>query len=259
MRFSRARSIAALGIATLAVAMFAPGAANATQQHPLSTAGLHPTVRGLTPDAAQPIQFTNFGAAYFSFPGNHGGLASASATFTMPATWSCQSNTDEEWLLPGIWVLNEDGQLTQQVDVNFNCHEGTLFMGDEIEAGGRIDQGTVKVNNGDRIEASLSETSRKTIGTIRDLTTGASVQVAGKRATNDFTVFIGEAGPTLFGISRVPSFSFIPFSKVQINGQYLGDQNPKRYELESDGVTVQIKTSPLFGDGDAFRTSFAHH
>jgi hypothetical protein len=252
--------ISAVAATTLGYGLIATGSAGATSAHPLGTAGLHPTVPGFSAsDVRSTTSVTNFGAAYFSFPGNHGGVASAGATFTMPKTWSCARATDEEWLLPGIWVLDESGVLSQQVDVNFNCHEGALFMGDEIEAGKAIDQGTVQVNNGDRIEASLTETASQTTGALRDLTTGTSVQVIGKPAKHDFTVFVGDAGPTLFSISKVPTFTSIAFTNVQINGQYIGDETPTRYELESDGVTVQIKTSALTGDGDTFRTSFAHH
>jgi hypothetical protein len=44
-------------------------------------------------------------------------------TFTMPS-FSCASSSDAEWLLPGIWIFDNNGNLVAQVDVNFNCDSG---------------------------------------------------------------------------------------------------------------------------------------
>ncbi len=75
---------------------------------------------------AKLVPTTNEGAGYWLYPNEVNGLASVSATYTMPS-FSCAHPNDSEWLLPGIWAF-ASGTLTEQVDVNFNCNSGTKLQ-----------------------------------------------------------------------------------------------------------------------------------
>jgi hypothetical protein len=231
------------------------GASNA--HHPLSTRGLTShidlsTLGGRTP-AVPP---TTYGAGYFSYPGeSNQGVSGASATFVMPS-FSCASNQDDEWLLPGIWVYDSGGDMTEQVDVNFNCDGGTLLEESEVGINGSFGT-SISVSPGDTIEASLSESGTATTGTIKDVTTGGTEQVVGSATTSDYTVFIGDTGPSQFGVSGVPTFSKVKFTQAFVNSQYLGDGSAAQYNLRTSH-DLQITAGPL-SLGDAFTTTFKHN
>lgn len=238
------------------VALAAPATAAG---HPTSTAGAHPQVvlphaGGVHPNA-NPT--TNFGAGYFVYPGDANGLASVSATYTMPTT-TCVHPHDYEWLLPGIWVYS-GGSLTEQVDVNFNCNGNNPgYYGDVICITGSACNQSVAVAPGDKIVASLAYTPTHTIGTIRDITAGTSGQVVGGPITTDEVVFVGDEGPSLFGVNVVPRFTRVQFGSVQVNGQYLVDSPfPTAYDLQT-GSDVQIATSAIGANGQSFTTTFKH-
>jgi hypothetical protein len=228
------------------------GASNA--HHPQSTLGLTSHINLSTLGGRTPaVPATSYGAGYFSYPGDSNqGVSGASATFVMPS-FSCASSSDDEWLLPGIWVYNSSGDLTEQVDVNFNCNDGSLFEGSVVEVGGT--EGTsISVSPGDTIEASLSESGTATTGTIKDVTRGFSDQAVGSATTSDETVFIGDTGPSQFSVSGVPTFSKVKFTQAFVNSEYLGDWGPAQYNLRT-AHDLQITGGPL-SLGDAFTTTF---
>jgi hypothetical protein len=248
-------------IACFTLATFSPAKSQDASTTPKNTAGAQVHLPGLPtrpPHVATIVPKTNYGAGYFVYPTDASqNVGSASVTFTIPSI-TCQRQGDNEWLLPGIWVYS-GGNLTQQVDINLNCNNGVLLMQDVICVGAGCDQ-SLTVSPGDRIVATLSETPAGTYGQIHNLTTGQLASASGPAPTSDDTVFVGDEGPSLFGLTRVPTFSTVPFSKVQINGYYLSDSPfPTRYNLATTNNTTQIRTSPIEGDGDHFVTTFNHN
>jgi hypothetical protein len=222
-----------------------------------STAGQHPHMShaSVAGGRLSAVATTNYGAGYFSYPGLANGVAGASTSFKMPAI-TCANAGDKEWLLPGIWVYGS-GSLTEQVDVNFNCNAGVLLQQAVICVDGAGCDQSLTVAPGDKIRASLAYTSTATIGTIKDVTSGQVRQVVGSAVTTDDTVFIGDEGPSLFGVSKVPTFTTQTFKVNQVNGQDLSDWGPARYNLKT-GTPVQIRTGALSA-AQAFVTTFAHN
>ena len=233
------------------------GMASGAATRPKTTAGLHARLSGATAAGGHlsAAASTFYGAGYFSYPGGAEGVSSASTSFKMPVI-HCHNSNDNEWLLPGIWVYDGASNLTEQVDVNFNCNSGALLQEAVICITGTICDDSLTVAPRDTIRASLAYTPTATIGTIKDVTSGVSKQVVGPAVTSDYTVFIGDAGPSLFGVSTVPGFSKIKFSRNQVNSQDLSDWAPLRYNLKT-GTSVQITTGAL-GASQAFATTFAH-
>lgn len=253
-RFRLAAIAAGAAVAAAGALVLAPNASAAT---PRTTAGLHAHIT-LQPGAVpNTVPTTNYGAGFFSYPGAANGTASANVTFKMPSI-SCARPGDSEWLLPGIWVYNSSGNLSQQVDVNFNCNSGTQLLVSVICIQSASCDQSLSIAPGDRVQASLAYTSTATVGTIHDLTSGASAQVVGPAITTDYTIFIGDEGPSLFSVSKVPTFSKVSFSSAYVNGQSIRDAGGVRYNLKT-GPAVQITTGPLTGDGDAFVTTFHHN
>jgi hypothetical protein len=247
----------ALVAATLMFATFgAMTGAGAATRHPLGTAGLQGRIASAAPSAGK-VPTTNYGAGYFTYPAEYDGIASVGATFTVP-TISCQKSGDREWLLPGIWVFDASRNLTEQVDVNLNCNQGSLYQQSAICIQGSCDS-SLTVTPGDVIEASLVYTATDTVGTIRDRTQSTSAQVVGDPITTDYTVFVGDLGPGVFptGTLRVPTFTSVPFSSVQVNGQYLSDWPPVPYSLKT-AAAVQIKTGAI-SHNQNFTTTFQHN
>jgi hypothetical protein len=250
-------AMACIGMASLSPAK----SQYAATSQPKTTAGAQVHVPGLPsapPPVATTVPKTPYGAGYFVYPFSPN-VGSVSATFTLPSI-TCQRQGDYEWLLPGIWVYDTSGNLTQQVDINLNCNNGALVMIDVICIAGVACDESLTVSPGDRIVATLSETPSGTFGQIHNLTTGQIAKVSGPATTSDNVVFVGDEGPSLSTVTRVPTFSTVPFSKVQINGYYLSDSpSPTRYNLATTGTTTQITTSPIEGDGDHFVTTFKHN
>ena len=246
--------------ATAAVALgvtVGTGVASGAATRPTTTAGLHAHLSGATAAGGHlaAVSSSPEGAGYYSYPGGAEGVSSVSTSFKMPAI-HCHNSHDKEWLLPGIWVYDAGGDQTEQVDVNFNCNSGVVLQEAVICITGATCDDSLTVAPRDTIRASLAYTPTATIGTIKDVTSGVSKQVVGPTVTTDYTVFIGDEGPSLFGVSTVPGFSKIKFSRNQVNSQDLSDWAPLRYNLKT-GTSVQITTGAL-GASQAFATTYVH-
>lgn len=235
--------------ATTSARAATPKARNATQVR---------TAAGLQASLAVPS--TSYGAGYFSYPGS-GDVASASVTFTMPA-FSCAHTTDSEWLSPGIWVFDNSGALSQFSGVQFNCNDGALFQGDVMCVDDyAVCDDSLTVQPGDRVVSTLYESSAQTVAAFHDLTSGGTIRISSAPVTDDYTVFIGDLGPSIASsgaVTRVPTFLQVAFSKAQVNGYYLGDWGPTRYNLKTS-LALQERGGALSGDGDAFKTTFVHN
>jgi len=201
-----------------------------------------------------------FGAGFQVITGG-GGVSSASAQFTVPDI-SCHALHDVEAIYPGVWVLDGVGTVKQEVDINAYCVDNVAHVSDAICIVGGTPGcvSNLSVSPGDRIIASFSESAVATQGEIYDLTTNLSDQITNGTAapTPDASVFIGDIGPHLAGYTHVPTFTSIPFSKVQVNGRYLFQNSPEFFSLRTASA-VQVRISSYRQDGDAFVTSYQHY
>lgn len=202
------------------------------------------------------VTSTPYGAGYFAYL-QDGRLASVGATFTVqPIT--CASGDDQEWLLPGIWIYDGDGNLVQQVDVNENCNFGSQELVDVVCLSNGACSTNLHPAPGDVIEATFNESSKGTVGVIRDRTQGTVDRVSGPAFSANRAVFVGDEGTIPFGVLAVPVFDKLQLRLATINGSYLADWHPTRYNLSTRGPTVpgdvQIRTGLL--TTTAFNTIF---
>ncbi|MFL6239880.1 MAG: hypothetical protein ACJ735_10375 [Actinomycetes bacterium] len=248
----RRRTTAVL-VAASALSLFAvTGQASAgTAHHPRSTAGVKAHI-GASPNTPS----TNYGAGYFSYLGT-GNVVSVGATFKAPPV-TCASTSDMEWLLPGIWIYDGGGNLSEQVDVNLNCNSGSQLREDVICLNGVSCDTSLTINPNDKVEVSFTNTPNYSTGVVRDITQHTSATVTGPSQASDYTVFIGDEGPSLFGPTAVPTFTKVGFSIATVNGQYLGDNGPAKYNLKTTSA-VQIATGALNSSGSGFNTTFKHN
>jgi predicted extracellular nuclease len=253
--------LAGLGVAPATVAAADHAAATAPHlaaPQTTSTPGRAVHVEVARPYSAHAATNTAEGAGYSTAPGaTQVGISGASVTFTVPS-FSCASTSDDESLLPGIWVFNTGGalDLSEQINVSLSCTDGVETAQGIVRTGGA--NGIMDVNPGDTIVASLSESWKSTTGTLTDLTNHTSEQGIGAATTTDVYVFIGIAGPTYAGASAVPTFTKIVFSKAQVDGEYLTAWNPTQDDLKT-GTKVQIATGALNAPGDNFGATFKHN
>ena len=230
-----------------------------------STAGLSPQVSlpgasgaqpSAAPDAAAgPIQDAGTSSS-LGAGAERGGVAlvSASATFTLPS-FSCASASDKEWLLPGIWVFTSGGSLVDQVDVNFNCNSGVKLQQGVICINGGTCNQSLHPNPGDVIEAVYVQTASSASGELIDRTQGTSAAATGPLTTGT-AVLEGDMGPSVFGVTQVPTFVSVPFSIATINGFYVADWGPTRLNLQT-GSVVQIAAGAA--KTTSFKTTWKHN
>ena len=210
--------------------------------------------------ASGPDYSNSAGAGYYRYPSQ---VSSVSVTFTAPAV-SCANGNDQEWLSPGIAAWNYNtGTLNPFVGAEFNCNYGSVnFYADAscLNQYAACEGGKLTMSPGDRIEASLSEGTDQTVGTVKDLTTRQSASVTTSTVPGDDVAFVGDTGPSFYGdgVNYTPVFRKQTFTKAQVNGRYVGDWNPNVSDLATNGGVRQIKTAPLSGDGDQFTTKFLH-
>jgi hypothetical protein len=230
-----------------------------------STAGLSAQVSLPGASAAQPSAAPDAAAGPIQTAGTNSSLgagaergavvlASASDTFTLP-TFSCASPSDKEWLLPGIWIFTSGGSVVSQVDVNFNCNSGVKLQQGVICINGGTCNQTLHPNPGDVIEAVYVQTGSTATGELIDRTQGTSAVATGPLATGT-VVFEGDLGPSPFGVTQVPTFVSVPFSVATINGFYVADWGPTRFNLQT-GSFVQITAGAV--KTTSFKTTFVHN
>ncbi len=248
------KRITASTFAALALSLFAVSgpASAAPRNHRKSTVGATAHLAVARPSA---VATTASGAGYFAYPGD-GNDTRVGATFRAPAI-TCASASDFEWLLPGIWIYDDNSNLVQEIDVNLDCDNGEQLRESEICVDGSACDTSLTINPGDVVEVSWSNGPGSSLGTVRDRTQHTVASVSGPKQTNDFTVFVGDEGPTAFGVTAVPTFTKVSFSNVSVNGQYLGDWSPLRYNLKT-ASTTQIAAGAI-SSGLNFTTTFKHN
>ena len=221
-----------------------------------SAAGTAPALK--KPSAARPplihagpTTSTYFGG-YQATPS--GGLASASATFTVPTAKCTPTDVSAdaiEWNgvytdTLGAYAFVEDycTPTGPAYDYNFKTNAGTL-----TEPGAAP---------GDVVVTSLFQSATATEAEIHDLTTNAYWVAANSGNQGDTVVDIGTYNYAAYGFP-IPTFSKIKFSNATVNGDCLGFDSPTQVNAVS-GATVLIQAGGLTttAAGSSFTDKFLH-
>jgi hypothetical protein len=240
--FAALTAMAALGVATLGFAA-AAGAAGAAPRLQKSPARIH------------------FGANSSSYLAGYqvtpsGGLASASATFTVPAVSCTAADTDndaEEF--NGVYT---DTQTTYAFEETYCPFSGPPVYAYAFGtlAGDFIDTGAAP---GDVVVTSLFQSGGATWAEIHDLTNGMYWYANNSANQGDTVVDIGTFNNDQYG-SPVPTFKKIKFTNTTVNGDYLGFDNPAQVDAVNGDGRVLIQTGNLTtsGTGSSFSVTFKH-
>jgi hypothetical protein len=211
----------------------------------------------LLPPAAQndnPVQpafATSLGAGQYTVME----VMTASTTFTFPST-TCASNSDYEWLLPGLWIFDTSGNLVDYIFAEVNCDAGVKNQDFGVCIEGNCKVSKVTPNPGDVFEAVYEQDTTGALGFIDDRTQRATVYRGGAPLSAPNPIFMGDLGPAPFGVSAVPTFSTVPFSISTLDGAYIHDWFPYRFNLQT-GSHVQIKSD--VAKTTSFTTTWYHN
>jgi hypothetical protein len=208
---------------------------------------------GTAPKSQKPPARIRFGANSSPYLAGYqvtptGGLASASATFTVPAV-SCTAadiaNGAEEWT--GAYAF-----------VYAYCTESGPAYGYQLatESGDNVETGAAP---GDVVVTSLFQSGGATWAEIHDLTNGMYWYANNSANQGDTVVDIGTFNNDQYG-SPVPTFKKIKFTNTTVNGDYLGFDNPAQVDAVNGDGRVLIQTGNLTtsGTGSSFSVTFKH-
>jgi hypothetical protein len=173
------------------------------------------------------------------------GLASASATFTIP-TLNCSSDIDDPLYL-GVTTSTDSSAATIRLLCNGTTPTYTYWV---YTPAGMIEE---PATAGDVVVASLFQTASWTEAEIHDLTNGQYwVGNTGSGGTGTGAV-IGVNEP--YSTVPLPQITPTTFSSVQVNGDYLGFENPTQYNLER-GSDKLFTSSALSSNGTQFTVTW---
>ena len=182
-----------------------------------------------------------------------GGLASASATFTVPKL-TCTADEQAEDATLDLGVYTDD--LSVSSFIAMSCGLGGPSYDYYLETpSGYASQ---PATPGDTVVTSLSESPTSTYAEIHDLTNGQYWFDDSTSPLDDTVVDIGSFNFETLNYP-VPTFSTVTLSIATVNGDYLGFDSPTRYNALSGAETV-IKTSGLktSASGSSFSLTFKH-
>lgn len=233
-------AMAALGVATLGFAS-AAGAAGTAPRLEKPPARIHLGANS-----------SPYLAGYQVTPG--GGLASASATFTVPAV-SCTpadiANGADEW--NGVYT----DTLYAYAFVLAYCTSSGPAYAYEVStlAGYFIEPGAAA---GDVVVTSLFQSGGATWAEIHDLTNGMYWYASNTVNQGDTVVDIGTYNEVQYGRS-VPTFTKVKFTNTTVNGDYLGFDSPTQFNaLNGGSLLIQTGKLTTSGTGSSFSVTFKH-
>lgn len=210
------------------------------QRRGLATVGLLGTVGvgtiGLAPSAGATPVASQTMAGYQVTP--TGGLASASATLTIPNI-SCTPGTPSDLSIG----LSANG--AGSAGFGDSCNPGgTTGLQFSVKAGSSGEQGdtTLVPKPGDVVVLSVFQSSTTTEAELHDLTQHGYIYSISAGNAGATTVFIGTTANPLHDLD---SFTKAVVTNATINGDYLGFDSPTRYNYTGFGTTPIIKTSAI--------------
>jgi hypothetical protein len=227
--------IAGMLVAVGATSMFMSGGASAQPSLKAAPASSRP---GLVPDT---VGNTDGFAGYLANPEN--GFASASTTFIAPAESNCSNNTG---LIFG--VIGTSGGTSAGI---YACGPGGGYDYLAQTPAGVVEE---PATPGDTIVASVFETGKWTEAEVHDITNGQYWDATYNANAGDKGVDIGvesDEGPPIV------SFPIVSFTLSEVNGDYLGFENPERLRATAfETNRVLMSSGSLTDHGTSFKVTF---
>ncbi len=234
--------LAALGAATLGFAS-AAGAAGTAVAMAQTPAGVHPLGASSSANIA----------GYQTTP--TGGLASASATFTVPKISCTTTDTNkgaEEW--NGVFTSS----LSTYALVASQCRSSGPVYDWQFQTGaGNFNEPGAAP--GDVVVASLFQSGSSTFAEIHDLTQNVTWVADNPVNQGDTIVNIGTYNEDQALSVPVPTFTKANFTNATVNGDYLGFESPTEINALNGGDLL-IKSGKLHttATGSVFSETFKH-
>jgi hypothetical protein len=187
--------------------------------------------------------------AYYTLTPTHG-VASASTTFVVP-TATCTANLPEGQDLGIIDAWSNSGTDEMAV-VTEICNGGTTPTYKFFVQADTVTFTENGVSPGDTVVASFYQTPGYNEARVHDLTSGYT-WVADDNGAAATSVAIGAYGATYDGnlLLNTP-FGTVPFTKTQINGEYLADSGAGAYNW-TFGKSILVRTGKIAPSGDSFK------
>ena len=182
-----------------------------------------------------------------------GGLASASATFTIP-TVHCTKSEDDDGARESNGVYTDSQSVVAWITVHCTT-AGPQYDYQFSTPSGAFDEPNAKP--GDVVVTSLFESGSASYAEIHDLTNHDYWFASDPTDVGDTTVDLGTFNDLSVFDLPVADFGKVSFSSVTVNGDDLGFDSPTRFNAVSDS-DVLIKTGGLSttGAGSAFSATF---
>jgi hypothetical protein len=224
--------------------LLAASAAVMTSAAGLSAALVAPAVAASASPAT--VQKSSYGAFYV-LSSNSNTWASVSATFKVP-TINCSSGASRGQAF-GV-EADENGQIAAWAKADVECNGTTpTYSLDVLANAVQFVKGGVSA--GDVVVASAYQTSGVIQSTVHDLTSGVTWIADGSPVQSVYATAV-YIGGTNTKYTWAP-FTTTSFTKVQVNGDYLGYQSPTQFNYGFPGSLV-ARTSAIHG-GDSFTLS----
>jgi len=200
------------------------------------------------PDGAGASQYL---AGYQATPA--GGVASASATFTVPR-YTCTQNDKSEAATLDLGVYTDDFAVNSWISVICQS-SGAQYSYLLDTPSGRVLE---PAQAGDTVVTSLSESPTATFAELHDLTNGQYWFDQDSNPVDESVVDIGSLSYEPAD-RPVPTFPKATFSNATVNGDYLGFEGPTDYNALFGGV-ILIKSGHLAtsATGSSFSLTFKH-
>jgi hypothetical protein len=192
-----------------------------------------------------------FQAGFVDFAPAHG-ISSVSTTFVVPTITCAIANAGQSF---GVWGFDSQTAFVAEAAVQTYCSGSNPVYNFYILANSShfTENG---VGPGDKVVASYFQTPGWTQATVHDLTSG--VTWIANWATADLPAVrldIGvDIGP---GNGYIAPFGSVPFTKTQINGDYLIYSGAPEYNWVSLPHRTLVSASPITS-GDSFKLVFHH-
>jgi hypothetical protein len=226
----------------LTVAMASPSSASA---HSQSQPGV--VAAEVHPSATNTVSDSDYAAGWEANPAN--GLASASATFTIP-TINCSSGNGNQ-LYFGWGAAAADGnQIASTIQLSCSGTTPTYTYWLITPAGLVREPGAAA---GDVVVTSLFQTANRMEAEIHDLTNGEYWVAADAAPGTGVSPLLAFNEP--YATAAIQPFTPVTFSSVQVNGDYLGFENPTQLEVNRGGPTL-VKSNALSSYGSKFTVTF---
>jgi hypothetical protein len=248
IRLKRSQSISSRGRKLLAALTASTALAAGTLGVLTATGAAGAAAPAVSPDTASSLYLAGYQVA------PTGGLASASDTFTVPKI-SCPGKDIAEDATQYDGVYTDDVLNYAFVTTECTSSGPSYFFNFSTEAGSFDEPGAVP---GDTVVASLFESGSATWAEIHDLTQNLYWVANNDVNEGETVVDVGTLNAIYEGLA-VPTYTKVKFSKATVNGDYLGFENPTRYNTYKGSVLI-VKTGALTTNatGSSFSTTFKH-